>query len=62
MIDICAETPGTLMKYFYAEALKTIQMRMRQISDIGLNLKQSAVINIVNALKAATRAMKGASA
>ena len=42
VIDICAEHHGTtLMKYFYAEALKTIQMRMRQISDIQvLNLKQ----------------------
>lgn len=62
VIDICAEHHGTtLMKYFYAEALKenpdAIEEDFRYPGPKP-QTKESAVINIVDSAEAATRAMK----
>ena len=62
VIDICAEHHGTtLMKYFYAEALK--ENPGADEADFRYpgpkpQTKESAVINIVDSAEAATRAMK----
>lgn len=62
VIDICAEHHGTtLMKYFYAEALK--ENPDADEADFRYpgpkpQTKESAVINIVDSAEAATRAMK----
>lgn len=62
VIDICAEHHGTtLMKYFYAEALK--ENPEADEADFRYpgpkpQTKESAVINIVDSAEAATRAMK----
>ena len=62
VIDICAEHHGTtLMKYFYAEALKenpdAAEADFRYPGPKP-QTKESAVINIVDSAEAATRAMK----
>ena len=62
VIDICAEHHGTtLMKYFYAEALKDnpdADEADFRYPGPKPQTKESAVINIVDSAEAATRAMK----
>ena len=62
VIDICAEHHGTtLMKYFYAEALKDnpdADEADFRYPGPKPQTKESAVINIVDSTEAATRAMK----
>lgn len=62
VIDICAQHHGTtLMKYFYAEALKTnpdVTEEEFRYPGPKPQTKEAAVINIVDSAEAATRAMK----
>ena len=62
VIDICAQHHGTtLMKYFYAEALKNnpvVKEEDFRYPGPKPQTKEAAVINIVDSAEAATRAMK----
>lgn len=62
VIDICAQHHGTtLMKYFYAEALKNnpdIKEEDFRYPGPKPQTKEAAIINIVDSAEAATRAMK----
>ena len=62
VIDICAQHHGTtLMKYFYAEALKNnpdVKEEDFRYPGPKPQTKESAIINIVDSAEAATRAMK----
>lgn len=62
VIDICAQHHGTtLMKYFYAEALKTnpeVSEDEFRYPGPKPQTKEAAIINIVDSAEAATRAMK----
>ena len=62
VIDICAQHHGTtLMKYFYAEALKNnLEVKEEDFRYPGPKpqTKEAAIINIVDSAEAATRAMK----
>ena len=62
VIDICAQHHGTtLMKYFYAEALKDnpdVKEEDFRYPGPKPQTKESAIINIVDSAEAATRAMK----
>lgn len=62
IIDICAQHHGTtLMKYFYAEALKidpTVTEDAFRYPGPKPQTKEAAIINIVDSAEAATRAMK----
>ena len=62
VIDICAQHHGTtLMKYFYAEALKNnLDVKEEDFRYPGPKpqTKEAAIINIVDSAEAATRAMK----
>lgn len=62
VIDICAQHHGTtLMKYFYAEALKNnpdVKEKDFRYPGPKPQTKEAAVINIVDSAEAATRAMK----
>ncbi len=62
VIDICAQHHGTtLMKYFYAEALKNnpdVKEEDFRYPGPKPQTKEAAIINIVDSAEAATRAMK----
>ena len=62
VIDICAQHHGTtLMKYFYAEALKDnpdVKEEDFRYPGPKPQTKEAAIINIVDSAEAATRAMK----
>ena len=62
VIDICAQHHGTtLMKYFYAEALKNnpdLKEEDFRYPGPKPQTKEAAIINIVDSAEAATRAMK----
>ena len=62
VIDICAQHHGTtLMKYFYAEALKKnpdVKEEDFRYPGPKPQTKEAAIINIVDSAEAATRAMK----
>ena len=62
VIDICAQHHGTtLMKYFYAEALKNnpdVKEEDFRYPGPKPQTKEAAIINIVDSTEAATRAMK----
>ena len=62
VIDICAQHHGTtLMKYFYAEALKNnpdVKEEDFRYPGTKPQTKEAAIINIVDSAEAATRAMK----
>ena len=62
VIDICAQHHGTtLMKYFYAEALKNnpdVKEEDFRYPGPKPQTKEAAIINIVDSVEAATRAMK----
>lgn len=62
VIDICAQHHGTtLMKYFYAEALKNnpdVKEEDFRYPGPKPQTKEAAVINIVDSAEAASRAMK----
>ncbi len=62
VIDICAQHHGTtLMKYFYAEALKNnpdVKAEDFRYPGPKPQTKEAAIINIVDSAEAATRAMK----
>ena len=62
VIDICAHHHGTtLMKYFYAEALKNnpdVKEEDFRYPGPKPQTKEAAIINIVDSAEAATRAMK----
>ncbi|WP_314348663.1 HDIG domain-containing metalloprotein [Granulicatella elegans] len=62
VIDICAQHHGTtLMKYFYAEAIKNnpdVKEEDFRYPGPKPQTKEAAIINIVDSAEAATRAMK----